>query len=118
MKNIIYVLFLALFLSSCSATLLDIPKNKIDYVKSAIICDSKTTKFAIVNQDELAEFFDSEDFVSLMVDYQYKKTKDIEIDRSVKISRWSDGKYTIEYKKYAFPMSACRKLKKDRMEFK
>ena len=112
MKNLIYILFLALFISSCSSKLSDIQRSKVDYVKSAIICDSKTTKFTILNQEELVEFFDSEETGKIGVKYEYGKLK-TKIKRGVVIIRANtNGKITYRayFKRYAFPMSDCRKL--------
>lgn len=125
MKNLIYILFLVLLLSSCSATLQDIPKNKMEYVKSVVICDLKATNFKILNQDEVVEFFESEnEFVVVKYASIAGKKSDKKIfigEREVKILRKSKDRnlfYISLFKRKTFPFSDCRKLKTEPKYFK
>lgn len=120
MKNIILLVFLTILIYGCSASFSDISKKKIDYVNDAIICDSKTTKFQILKQNELAEFFDSEEFGSLVIEYEYLK-KGIKLKRKIHLTsiQINDSTYyMISFDRYAFPMSECRGLKNNRKYFK
>ncbi len=121
MKNIIIAAVLT-FLVSCSTSLVDIEKSKVDYIRSGIVCDSKTTKFEILNKDELAEFLDDGGIGEISVKYQYEKAKGVKLNGVVRVAKISiDGHrrhYKMKYKRYAFPMSECRKLKTDVKVFK
>ena len=108
--------------SSCSISLVDVEKDKVDYVKSGIVCDSKTTKFEILNKNELAEFLDSAGMGSFDVRYQYGKTKGTKLKRVLRVAKITikdNGEhYKMKYKRFTFPMSKCRKLKTDVRIFK
>ena len=60
MKKYIALIVLAVFLSSCSISISDIPKSKFEYIKKVLVCDSKSTDFKIINQEDLVGFFDDE----------------------------------------------------------
>ncbi len=112
----IYCLLLLIIISSCSATLQDIPKSKVDYVKSVIVCDSKTKDYQIQNTEEIAEFFEGKTG-SVKVKYKYKAGKGSKygVIREVKITRSRNGDkrfYLASFKRKTFPFSRCRKLKK------
>lgn len=122
MKKIFYLLLL-IIISSCSITLQDISKSKVDYVKSVIVCDSKTKDYQIQNPEEIADFFDGG--VSLVeVKYSYKKAKGVILKRSIKIERLKKvGEknktfYLADFKRKTFPFSKCRKLKTKPKHFK
>lgn len=122
MKKYYLVLFLIFIFSSCSISLVDVEKSKVDYVKSGIVCDSKTTKFEILNENELANFIDSAGMGSFDVRYQYGKIKGVKLKRVLKVAKVTikgDGEhYKMKFKRFTFPMSKCRKLKTDVRVFK
>ena len=117
MKKSICVLILAVFIVSCSLKVSDIPKNKMDYVRKAIVCDSKSTDYKIKNIEELIEFFDRKTG-SVKVRYEFKEykkskylaAKEVEIIRG---RTRKEGKrfYLASFKRATFPFSDCRKLK-------
>lgn len=119
MKNlyvIIFLLFTFLFVSSCSTMITDIPKSKIEYVKSAIVCDAKSSDFKILNESELANFLDSDEFGNIDISYQSGRLK-----RKVRISKVNinDSVYYIaKFERKTFPFSSCRKIKTETRHFK
>ena len=123
MKNLIYILFLALILSSCSVNLSDIGKDKIEYVKAGIFCDSKATDFTILNPVDISEVFDGGKS-SVNVKYSYKRAKGvilkgaIRIDRLKEVGENSKTFYLIGFKRNTFPFSDCRELKTKPKYFK
>ena len=124
MKNLIYIIVLALFVVSCSMGASDIPKNKMDYVRKAIVCDSKNTEYKIKNIEELAKFFDRKtEAVKVRYEFkEYKKSKHLTV-REVEIVRGRTRKdekrfYLAEFKRITFPLSQCRKLKIEHKYFK
>ncbi len=118
MKKSICILILAVFIASCSTQVSDIQTNKIGYVKSAIICDSKSTNFTVLNQDDLFEFLSDDEPENFWIKYQYEKQKGIAVDRKIEIKRWNNGAYTVAFKRKTFPFSDCRKLKTKPKYFK
>lgn len=122
MKKYIVLFFLATLIISCSISLIDVEKSKVDYVKSGIVCDSKTTKFEILNEDELADFLGTAKIGYLDVRYQYGKTKKAKLERVLRVAKITikdNGEhYKMKYKRFTFPMSKCRKLKTDVRVFK
>lgn len=110
MKKYIFFLLSILLVFGCSLKFSEIQKEKMDYIRSAIICDSKSSKFEIVNKDELAEFFSSTQHDVIYVKYKYNKVRkgEITIDR---ININDVSVYHIDFKRKTFPYSECRKLK-------
>lgn len=111
MKKYLLFLLLFTFIFSCSVKLTDVKKEKIDYVRSAIICDAKTTKFEILNENELAGFLNSDDHGQLFIEYNIKKTNK---KRRIFIYRMlinGNSNYSITFDRKTFPFSECRNIK-------
>ena len=115
MKKLAYFLLLISTVTSCTASISDIPPNKMNYVKSAILCDSKSTDFKITNEEDLVEFFNNETG-SVVIKYKFSlgKNNKYGIVKNIKIIRGRNGEkrfYLASFKRITFPMSDCRKLK-------
>lgn len=115
-------LFLVLLLSACSPfgmfTDDSISPNQESYIRSAIVCDCKTSSYEILNQDGAwTDFFNGEG-ETLAVKYKYAKIKGMDFEREIKIIRGTDvdGKsyYTVSFDKFTFPGSQCSRLKSNR----
>lgn len=120
MKKSIYVL-LVLLISTCSFSVPDASEDQMNYVRSAIVCDSKTNRYDIINHLELAEFFDNNDIKSVAVKYEYEKTKGVILKRVIVIAKRNMGGdyyYIAGFDRYAFPMSDCKKIKTELKTFK
>jgi len=120
MKNIIYILLFA-FISSCSFSSPDLSSEQMGYVRGAIVCDSKTNRFVIINHIELADFFDNDDAKSVSVKYEYEKTKGSIFKRVIAIAKRNVGGdfyYIAGFDRYVFPMSDCKKLKTELKTFR
>ncbi|MCK5603732.1 hypothetical protein KAR91_17730 [Candidatus Pacearchaeota archaeon] len=117
MKKNTILCVLVVLVVSCSISLVDVEKSKVDYVKSGIVCDSKTTKFEILNKNELAGFLDNDNVGSFDVKYQYGKTKKTKLKRVLRVTKITikdNGEhYKMKYERFTFPMSKCRRLKTD-----
>lgn len=122
MKKYTILIVFAVLVASCSISLVDVEKSKVDYVKSGIVCDSKTTKFEILNENELADFLGNISIGSFDVKYQYGKTKKAKLKRVLRVAKITikdNGEhYKMKYERLTFPMSKCRKLKTDVRVFK
>ena len=121
MKKYIAFIILVVFVSSCSVSFSDIPKSRSEYIKKILVCDSKTTDFKIVNQEDLAEFFNNEDLDVVSLEYEYSKAEKVKLKRDVTIRRIvAEGKiyYTADFQRNTFPFSYCRKLKTEPKYFK
>ena len=120
MRNYITMILLIL-LASCSVNIADISKDKMEYIRSAIVCDCKSTFYVITNPDELVDFLDG-DSDAVEIKYKYKKSKDVSLKRSIKMARGINKSgveyYRTEFERYSFPMSDCRKLKTKPKYFK
>ncbi len=121
MKNLFYFFLLAVVLSACSLSFVDIPSDKMGYVKSAIVCDCKTNNYVVINQEDLVEYFNG-DIDVVEIKYEYSKSKNVPLKRSIRMA-WAENKdgvvfHRVEFDRYSFPMSACRKLKTEPKYFK
>lgn len=103
---------------SCSASISNVSKNKLEYVKDIIVCDFKAVNYKILNLNEVSEFFEDGKesiFVKYAATVDGENVKKIFIgERSIKILRKSEGNkifYLASFKRKTFPFSACRKLK-------
>lgn len=124
MKKYIVLLFLSVFVTSCSPFSPEISKSKSEYVKSVVVCDSKIKDFEITNYGDIADFFDGSGG-SVKIEYRFKERKGSRhyTAKEVEILRGRTRKeekrfYIARFKRKTFPFSDCRKLKTKPKYFK
>ena len=117
MKKLMYLSLLIVFIISCSST---ISIEKMKYIKSAIICDSKKSEFKIVNMEELEDFFDNRREGNIKIKYEYQKVIGVNIKRDIELGRMRISNhvyYLMDFNRLTFPRSECRRLKSILREF-
>jgi hypothetical protein len=111
MEKSIFLIITILSVASCSYNLVDAPKHKTDYIKNVISCDARTTKYTLLNPDELAEYLQDDDHGSFWIKYEINKTKE---KRKINIYRFilnDASNYSVSFERKTFPYSECRKIK-------
>lgn len=120
MKNLFKVILFSVatmfVLSSCSPFGIfseGMSAEQSKYIEDAIVCDSKTKNYQIINQEDLEDFFDSGDYGKFEIEYEYKKTKNVNLKRTITITKVfvnGNAYYVVDFNRFVFPGSDCKKL--------
>jgi hypothetical protein len=117
MKRIIIVGVLFL-LSSCSMIGFnnEMTHEQEKYVNDLIVCDCKSTNFKVINQEELNDFFISDEKGTVTIQYNYQRRKGIGLKREIELKKvMINGRelYYAKFDRFTFPGSDCDDLKEE-----
>jgi hypothetical protein len=118
MKRFIFISILLFLLSSCSLIDLnnEMTHDQGKYVNDLIVCDCKSTNFKVINQEELNNFFISDEKGTVTIQYNYQKRKGVDLKREIELKKVmiNDREfYYAKFDRFTFPGSDCDDLKEE-----